>query len=61
MSPRAMAADGTRDVKRIVKRRVGDSWEYVDHMTRNVRPAEADSDSSDDDDYAGFAFARLRT
>jgi len=46
-------ADGTRDMKRMVKRRVGVSWEYVDHMTRKVRPAEADSDDDDDDDYTG--------
>ena len=26
-----MGADGTRDTKRIVKRRAGDAWEYVDH------------------------------
>merc|ERR1712216_720642 len=43
-------ADGTRDMKRMVKRRVGVSWEYVDHMTRIVRPAEADSDDDDADE-----------
>ena len=41
-------ADGARDVKRIVKRRVGSSWEVVDHMTRNLRLADEDADDEGD-------------
>ena len=36
--------DGTRNMKRIVKRRAGDSWEAVDHQSRVVRPAEESSE-----------------
>ena len=46
-------ADGTRNLKRLVKRRAGDSWEVVDHVTRKVRPADSDSD---DDDGGGVGF-----
>jgi len=46
------AADGTRDVKRLVKRRAADgsSWELVDHMTRKLRLQDRDPDGSDDDE-----------
>ena len=46
------AADGTRDVKRLVKRRAADgsSWELIDHMTRKLRLQDSDPDGSDDDD-----------
>lgn len=40
-------ADGTRNMKRMVKRRAGDAWEVVDHTTRQVRPADSDSDDDD--------------
>ena len=36
--------DGTRNMKRIVKRRAGDSWEAVDYQSRVMRPAEESSD-----------------
>ena len=45
------AADGTRDLKRMVKRRVGNSAEVVDHMTRQVRLAEPDSDTDEDAEF----------
>ena len=42
--------DGTRNVKRLVKRRRGQSgsWECIDHATRKVR-IQAGADTSDDD------------
>ena len=43
------AADGTRDLKRLVRRRRDDSsWELIDHATRKVR-VQAGGDTSDDD------------
>jgi hypothetical protein len=46
------AEDGTRNLKRLVKRKRGDDWELVDHTTRKVRKKtelDADSDDSDND------------
>ena len=41
--------DGTRNLKRLVKRRRGESdWELIDHVTRRVR-VQAGGDTSDDD------------
>ena len=43
------AADGTRALKRMAKRRHGESgWEMIDHATRKVRYQAADDDSSED-------------
>lgn len=43
------SADGTRELKRMAKRRHGESgWEVIDHATRKVR-FQAGGDSSDDD------------
>ena len=44
--------DGTRDLKRLVKRRRGETeMELIDHATRKVRVEEyCDSDDDDDDD-----------
>ena len=47
--PRA-AADGTRNLQRMTKRKTEDGWESVDHMTCKVRKVVPDSDSDDDDD-----------
>ena len=46
------SADGTRNLKRMVKRKAADGagWEFVDHVTGNVRaqgPADVDSDDED--------------
>lgn len=51
------AADGTRDLKRLVKRRrdeqSGSGWELIDHMTRQVRLQPAGfTDDEDSDDEA---------
>jgi len=40
-----VAADGTRSLTRITKRKASNGWEMVDHMTRKVRRAQEDSDS----------------
>ena len=32
-----------------VKRKLGDDWQTVDHMTRNVRRLEQEQESDDDD------------
>ena len=46
-----VAADGTRTLARMGKRKLGDEWQTVDHVTRNVRKlVQEDSDSSDADD-----------
>jgi len=45
------SADGTRELKRLVKRRRGDSeWELIDHATRKVRIQAGHADDDDDSD-----------
>jgi len=46
------AADGTRNLTRLVKRRAADSscWELIDHMTRKLRHEAIHSDDDDDVD-----------
>jgi len=45
------SADGTRNLKRLVKRRHGDTdWELVDHATRKVRIQAGDADDEDSDE-----------
>ena len=52
--------DGTRDLKRMVKRPAGSGCEVVDHQTRVVRPFdEDDSDDSDEDDTHGNTVLRF--
>ena len=47
--------DGTRNMKRLVKRRRGETeWELIDHVTRRVR-VQAGGDTSDDDSDDGVA------
>jgi hypothetical protein len=49
-----VAADGTRTLARMGKRRMGDDWQVFDHVTRNVRikkqRQEESSAESDIDD-----------
>ena len=43
-------ATGTRQLKRLVRRRLDDdTWELIDHETRRVRVQAASSSSSDED------------
>jgi hypothetical protein len=47
------AEDGTRELKRLVKRRCDAGWELIDHATRKVRHEAAggtDDEDSDDDE-----------
>ena len=45
------AEDGTRNLKRLVKRRRGESeWELIDHVTRRVRIQAYSGDLSDEDE-----------
>jgi hypothetical protein len=43
------AKDGTRDLKRMVKRPREAEWEIIDHETRKVRITSIDPDDSDSD------------
>ena len=44
-----IASDGTRVVKRMGKRKLGDDlWQVVDHVTRKVRKLEVSDDDDDD-------------
>ena len=45
-----VAADGTRFVQRLSKRRTEDGRIHIDHMTCKVRKLASDTDSDDDDD-----------
>ena len=45
-----VAADGTREVTRMGKRKLGDSWQMVDHVTRHVRKLVQGVDDPDDSD-----------
>jgi hypothetical protein len=45
------AEDGTRNLKRLVKRRRSESeWELIDHVTRRVRIQVHQGDSTDEDE-----------
>ena len=42
--------DGTRNLKRLVKRRRGESeWELIDHATRKVRIQASSGDTTDEE------------
>ena len=44
-----IASDGTRVVKRMGKRKLGDDlWQVVDHVTRKVRTLEVSDDDDED-------------